>query len=120
MLIEIGELRDQLSLDLQKQVKEVVDAKQGHSNYYLLIFAKLDAVDRNRINTKIFTLNQDRLPEVPLIGTICVYVDNEKGEIKSMWCLPPDIPTYDIPDTANIVQEPAWDGKKVGTFLYNS
>lgn len=120
MAIEIGELRNQLSLDLQQRVQEIVDKKQNDPNYYLMVFAKPDPLNKNQINTKIFTMYKDRLPGVPLLGTICVYVNNEQGRIEPMWCLPLDIPTYGVSDSNSISIEAAIDGKKMKKFIFNN
>jgi hypothetical protein len=118
--MEIGELRNQLSLDLQEKVQEIVDKKQNDPNYYIMVFAKPDPLNGNQINTKVFTMYKDRLPDVPLLGTICVYVDNERGKIEHQWCLPLDIPTYGVTDPDSISKEAGVDGQKMGQFIYNN
>jgi hypothetical protein len=116
--IEIGTLRDCLSLDLQEQVQAIVDHKQEHDNYYILIYSDVDYLDPDRINTKIFTLREDMLP-APMLGTICVYVDNRAGRIEPQWSLPLDIPTKGVTDPDKTEEEAGQCGKVLGNVIVN-
>jgi hypothetical protein len=118
MGIEIGTLRDCLSLDLQEQVQAIVDHKQKDPSYYLMIYSDIDYLDPNRINTKIFTLREDMEPPA-MFGTICVYVDNQAGRIKPKWNLPLDIPTNGVTDADKTEQEAGHCGMAMSPFLYN-
>jgi hypothetical protein len=104
MKIEIGELRQCMALDLQERVISIIDHKQHDPNYYLLIQAKLDPLYHNKIKTTIVTTQQR--PPV-LLGTICLMVDNIRGEVKSLWVLPLDIPTFGLTDDGRVVPEAA-------------
>lgn len=120
MTIEIGELRDQLSYDLQDRVLEIINKKQDDPSYYLMVVSKLDPLNKNQVNSKIFTMYKNRLPTVPLLGTICVYVNNKQGCIESQWCLPLDIHTHDITDLTEINMESFKDGQQIKQAILNN
>lgn len=119
MKIEIGELRDCLSLDLQEQAAAIIERKQHDDNYFLMVWSNVDPMDPNRINSKIFTL-PERYQPPEMIGTFCVYVDNKAGKITPLWNLPLDIPTYGVTDAEKPEAEAAESGLKMGWALYNN
>ena len=119
MKIEIGELRDCLSLDLQEQAAAIIEKKKNDPNYYMLGFSDVDILDSNRVNTKIFTLPESYQPP-QMLGTFCVYVDNRAGRIKPLWLLPLDIPTRDVTDKDKTEDEAAQSGKRMKWAIFNN
>lgn len=119
MKIEIGELRNCLSLDLQEQAAEIIEMKKHDPNYYMLVWSDIDVLDSSRVNTKIFTLPESYQPP-QMLGTFCVYVDNKAGRITSLWNLPLDIPTRDVTDPGKIEQEVAESGKRMKWAIFNN
>lgn len=84
---EIGEMRNQLARDLQGSLERTIQRyKDKKEPYFLLVHAEM--VDNN-IATKII-----RLEEQPprMLGTMLYRVDNRKGQLRRIWCLPQDIP----------------------------
>lgn len=118
MKVEIGELRDCLSLDVQEQVTAIIDKKKRDSNYYLMVYSDVDALDANTVNTKIFTLPESYRPP-KMLGTFCVYVDNKLGDIKSLWNLPLDIPTRTV-ESDETEKEAAESGQEIGGAIFNN
>lgn len=86
MIIEIGEMRNQLALDLQRDLERVINKNKKDSSYFLLVYANM--VD-NDICTKIMKLHT-RPPK--MLGTMLYRVDNDKGQLRRLWCLPLDLP----------------------------
>jgi len=119
MKIEIGELRDCLSLDLQKKATDIIEKKKNDSNYYMMVWSDVDPLNKNQINSKIFTLPESYQPPA-LIGTFCVYVDNKVGRIKSLWNLPLDVPTRDVTDKDKTEDEAARSGQKMKWAIFNN
>jgi len=85
---EIGEMRNQLSRDLQGRIEKVIDKEKARDQYYILVHAGLEAVS-GTISTKLMVMNY--MPP-KMIGTILYHVDNKKGELKRLWIIPQDIP----------------------------
>lgn len=112
--MEIGTLRDCMSLDLQKKMADIMTRKGKDKNYYLLVYAQLDPLDRNRVNTKIIT----SLIEPPkMLGTFCVYVNNRSGHMEPRWSLPLDIPHFGVTDIDKIDPETIESGKKMQDII---
>jgi len=88
-----GMLREWLSLDAQGRIEEVILAKQNHNNYYMLVFSEFDPVENNVVKTKIITMLQK---PSPMVGTICMHIDNKKSRVDTLWNLPADIPAPDL------------------------
>lgn len=119
MKIDTGTLRSCLSVDLQKQCESIIEKKQHDPNYYMLIWSDVDKLDSNKIRTKIFTLYEDNLPSLPLLGTMCIYVDNKAGRVTTKWNLPLDIPTEGYVNSDEMVQEAGEYGMKMGWAIFN-
>ena len=119
MKVEIGALRDCLSLDLQEQISNIIDKKQNDDNYFIVVFSDFDVLDLSRINTKIFIVPETH-PLPMMIGTFCVHVDNKAGRIKPIWDLPLDIPTFGLTDNGKTNEEVAESGKRMGFAIFNS
>jgi len=119
MKVEIGELRDCLSLDLQEQAAAIIDKKKNDPNYYIMVWSDVDPADSNRVNSKIFTLPENYQPP-QMLGTFCVHVDNKAGRINSLWNLPLDIPTWDVTDKDKPEDEVAESGQRMKWAIFNN
>lgn len=109
-MMEIGELRRQLSLDAQQQVERIIDHKKNLESYYILIYAR--ARDDNVIESKFVLMSQK--PE-PMLGTICLFVDNRTGELWRLWSLPRDMPRPDdLIDGDSMHAETGESARKLG------
>jgi hypothetical protein len=84
MAIQIGEMRNQLALDLRRTLEHIINEHKKLDNYYVLAIAR---PGEKRVETKI-VLMLHRPPK--LIGTICWHVDNRKGKLMRLWVLPYD------------------------------
>lgn len=95
-MFEIGELRNQLSLDLQRRLETVRNHWAAAPNYFLLIHS--NRFDENADYTRIIRIRvpegwpREKLPIPRMLGTILLYVDNRKGAVEYVWNLPFDLP----------------------------
>lgn len=130
MVLEIGDLRDELGMDLLATIEEVIRRCQHKRHpYYLLVYSdygldvfpsdpkgqpppgtymKVDG--KTVIKTKILIL--DMKPnfnknleaalrgEIKVLGMMAYKVDNIKGKLTRLWVLP-----QNIPDHPGLVQE---------------
>ncbi len=87
--MEIGELRNELTKELQDSLDAVLLKYQGGRDYWILVFADVNAL--NEIKTTLM-----RLTQCPpkMIGTLCYHVDNRAGKVERIWVLPQDIPRH--------------------------
>lgn len=85
----IGDVRDQLSQETRQNVINLIERKKNKLRYYLLIIANKPIPGSNDIKTTLVMTSN--LP-YKMLGTICLYVDNVRGEIKKVWALPLDRP----------------------------
>jgi len=84
--MEHGEFRNELARDLQNNLERMVNRFKGEKSYWILVYAtNLSA----NIQTKIIRLSQ--CPP-KMLGTMCYFVDNKKGQLRRLWVLPLDIP----------------------------
>jgi len=88
-VLEIGEMRKQFALDFQEDLQKIIDKYQRDDPYYLLVYA--DILD-NQIITKIIRLKAE---PPKMIGTMLYHINNKKGKVERLWCLPIDIPRSD-------------------------
>jgi len=107
-MAELGELRNEFSLDMQKRLVKILDDHKDKIFYYLLIHSQHDRIlsakmGRRAVRT-IFMIRYD-LPPVKLIGSACYYVNNRQGKIERLWALPLDIPREESIVTDEIVPE---------------
>jgi len=117
MILEIGELRQQLTKDLGETLEKVIDAKQELHSYHILIYANFDPLAPSTIRTKIVTT----ISKPPmLLGTMCFHVDNKKGTITPLWVLPLDIPLEGIIDTNEVSELVYKSAEKVKHAIRNA
>ena len=109
MNMEIGELRRQLTLDAQQQIERIIDHKKNLSSYYILMYAR--ARGDNVVESKFVLMSQR--PE-PMVGTICLFVDNDNGELWRLWNLPQDVPVPDHFLTDDLNEEVGTSAQKLG------
>lgn len=99
MAVVIGDIRNELERDLRKRLAFVLSRKLDLKKYYVLVYAKWQGGDE--LITKIITMLH-RPPK--MIGTVCYAVDNERGIVRQLWCLPKDFPVPENildPDSVN-------------------
>ena len=83
----IGDVRQEMKANLNALIQKIREERHGKPNYYIFIGAKLD--DRYKDVFRQGIVITEKKPGVQL-GTILVYIDNEKGTWKLEWCFPLD------------------------------
>ncbi len=116
--MDTGTLRQCLSLDAQSKAGYIIEKKQKSPNYYMLIWSDFDPVQPNRINTRIITMNLR--PEIPMLGTILMYVDNKRSKIDTIWNLPLDIPVADMLTGDKPIEEVGRSSVPMKDFILNT
>lgn len=114
-MFEIGELRNQLSLDLQRRLVAIRDHWASEPNYFLLIHS--DRLDESTDFTRIVRIrqpNREKIPIQKIFGAMLLYVDNRKGSMDVIWNLPLDIPTDPRVKSEEMVPEVAESAKDLG------
>ena len=87
MRITTGDLRREMTLDVQRKINKLLNMKKNLACYYFVITATWDGPV---LNTKlIVTL---RRPPMKMLNSACYFVDNQRGLLKRCWVLPLDIP----------------------------
>jgi hypothetical protein len=96
MIYRTGDMRQSLGEDLMKRVEQVVNDNQHRPEpYWLLIYNQKAGMI---IRTKILIMGRLNFPRneqgkvIPMLGTICIKVDNKLGRLDIVWALPRDIP----------------------------
>lgn len=89
MVMNIRDGRNELTLELLATLTKIVEERKNKANYYILIQSVVDNENNDIIRNKVILLNK-RL-ETPLIGTILYFVDNRRGRLERIWCLPRDV-----------------------------
>ncbi len=87
MSLMIGDVRQEMKANLNALIQKIREERQDKPNYYIFIGAKLD--DRYKDVFRQGIVITEKKPGVQL-GTILVYIDNEKGTWKLEWCFPLD------------------------------
>lgn len=85
-----GVVRQGMSEDFRNTLTEIVIKNQRQASpYWILAHTKPSPMDKTIVKTT-FTL----LSECPykMLGTMCFYVDNQKGMMERLWVLPLDAP----------------------------
>lgn len=93
--IVIGDLRDEMSKNLLRNIEMAINKFSYKDDYYMLIHAYPDRMQEGVIHEKIFIIREDQMKELKeekMLGTICLYINNKTGEAKREWVLPLDIP----------------------------
>lgn len=94
-MIFIGDVREALSNETQKNVINLIERRQDKKSYYLLIIANKRVAGSNDIKTSLVMTST--LPH-RMFGSICLHVDNIKGKIERLWALPLDRPSVNFVD----------------------
>lgn len=89
-MIEIGELRAELSRDLQDVLMNILQKKSKDPDYYILVHSRAYGTD---IKTTVMTIAAP--PKLKFIGTMCFKVDNKACTCHRLWSLPLDVPIDD-------------------------
>ena len=114
-MIRIGDIRNELGLDLRKALEKVISRMEGRREpYFILVYAMLE--EPNIIRTKVMILDN----EPPrMLGTICYRADNKKGQLIRLWVLPLDIDRPpELIDEEAIVKEVLEHSQIVGKFIH--
>lgn len=85
--MNIGEIRREMTLDVQRRINDVLNKKSNLANYYLILTAHWVG---NVLHTKLIV--SVRRPPIKMINSACYFVDNQRGLMKRCWVLPADIP----------------------------
>lgn len=93
-MILIGDLRKEISLEIQRSIVKTLDIYKHKESYYLLVWAGID-IETGIIRSKLILL--DKKPP-KMLGTLLAYVDNRKGLFEWVWKLPLDMPIFDPSD----------------------
>ena len=102
----MGDVRDQMALDLQRMVDGIIRTRKDDRPYYILVHGRPASPGSNEILTKIIITYQE---PPKLQATLCYRVDNREGIVERLWVLPLDIPRTDLVhnqgDHGEIVEE---------------
>ena len=98
----MGDARAMMGKEVMDKIRKVVDSNQNKKPYYLLVASRQDPMDQRRIKTTIL-LSRGRPPK--MLGTMCFYIDNQKGRAKRLWVLPLDRPSIIKAPPAEMVPE---------------
>lgn len=89
-MITTGDLRFELEAELRRRLAGIIAAKHALQKYFVLVHTRWES--ESELVTKFVTLKNK---PVKMLGTICYEVDNVKGTLRQLWCLPKDIPLSD-------------------------
>lgn len=102
MKYDIGTIRRCFGMELMANIyRAVSECQHLREPYYIYFWNQADMTDGNLHRTHIRVARKDQLKKiiptvngkiVPMLGTGLIRVDNEKGEMRWVWCLPRDIP----------------------------
>ena len=87
-MMTTGEVRRDMAAELGKSLEEVVNSKKALRQYYILIHVRWEG--NGILKTRIIPMFKKDLPQIPLINTICYFIDNENETFRQLWCLPMD------------------------------
>lgn len=86
MVDTLGTARNELVYEHRRQIEKIINKNKKKDNYYILVHTMNNPFTRNIHDKYILT---SMMPE-RILGTILYYVDNKKGLLKRIWCLPLD------------------------------
>lgn len=89
----LGATREDMATEHRRQMDMLINANSRKENYYVLVYC-YNNLFTEHIHEKYITMSQK---PVRMLGTMLYYVDNKKGMLKRIWCLPLDR-TNVIPD----------------------
>lgn len=108
----IGNARQNLVEDFNAALEKVINEESERDAYYILITSGNYGKD---IYTKFIILpllKKEVLYKYKVLGTMCYAVDNKKGLVERLWCLPIDVPTEGlIEQDDSCVEEISQDAK---------
>ena len=93
MTLLIGDVRKEMKDNLSALIQTIREDRQDKPNYYIYVGAKLNDPNKDVIKQGIVITEQR--PEFQL-GTILVYINNEKGTWGLEWCFPLDAAVPDF------------------------
>jgi hypothetical protein len=89
----IGELRDMLARSHNETLQKIIDENQKHPHIYYIILVAYNEGDTDALREKWMVLKFDHCepPEPrPMLSCMCYKVDNNRGVLDRVWCLPRD------------------------------
>lgn len=100
-----GELRQELARAHNETLQNIIDENSSHPHIYYIVLVAYNENSTDAIREKwmIVKLDNAEPPEPrPMLSCMCYKVDNERGILDRVWCLPRD--TVDkgilLPDTS--------------------
>lgn len=82
--------RNALVDELNKKLAEIVEERHDKPNYYILVTAQVNNIDKDIIDQNYLIIKNR--PVNPVVGTMLYHVDNTKDKpLKNIWVLPRDI-----------------------------
>ncbi len=113
MTEDIHTTRNELSANHRLELEKIINAHKGKENYYILVHAKWNPL-LEVIETKYILCSLK--PVTRFLGTMLYYVDNKKGSLKRVWCLPYDrteVLTEPLLDEGNVVDIAEFTSEKI-------
>lgn len=95
--VVIGDVRTEMGRDLMRRVEGIINRKSHLDEYYILVVTRPywemtpGGISKQVREKLVITLQK---PE-KTFATICIRVNNRKGEGEVLWVLPRDIPMPD-------------------------
>ena len=82
--------RNALVDELNKKLDTIVAKRHNKPNYYILVAAQVNNIDKDVVDQRYFLLK--KRPVNPIVGTMLYHVDNSKDKpLHRIWVLPRDI-----------------------------
>lgn len=94
-MLTTGEVRSEMAKELGESLEHVINTHVHLDEYYILIVARWEGDGVMR--TKIIPMFKKDVPKIPLMNTICYFIDNRSETFRQEWCLPMD---PEIPESA--------------------
>lgn len=103
--------------------RAVSECQHLREPYYIYFWNQSDLADHNLHRTHIRVMRKDQLKQViptvngkivPMLGTGLIRVDNVKGEMRWVWCLPRDIPHTQALDDGVVLEDVAQGAYDIG------
>lgn len=92
MVMTFHEARNEMAIAHNEQLERVRAENKHKTVYYILVSAKVRAPGSDIIDIKMIVLSKRQRRKLdPMIGTMLYHVDNLKGTMDRIWCLPRDI-----------------------------
>lgn len=91
-MLTFHEARNEMAIAHNEQLERVRAENKHKTVYFILVSAQVNNIDNDVIDIKMIVLSKRQRRKLdPIIGTMLYHVDNLKGTMKRIWCLPRDI-----------------------------